>query len=114
MDYTSLIALIVAVIIWTVIYYAGKWAQTGQPIDYFDLGATFIVAIVVGLVAFLTNNGITQADLVTQLETYTTVIAFIDYFLKAVYNYLKPPVSSPRNIAYLDEAKKTYDKLNKK
>ena len=100
MDYTTLFALIISVVGWVVIYYAGKKWQTGENLDVVDFVSTVIVAVVVGVVGFMSSSPVNQEGIVAQIEVYAPVIAFLDYVLKAVYSYLYPPISSPRNKNY--------------
>ena len=105
MDYTTIASLLLSVLGWAVVYYASKWATTGQPLDYVDLASTLIVALLVGLVSVLSGSGITQQDLVTQIEVYAPVIAFVDVVLKAIIAYVRPPVTSPRSPLYVGKPK---------
>ena len=86
----TLLIAILGAIIWSLVYYAGRWATSdpATPINYAEFLSTLIVGGAVGLFFWLSDSPITMEGIQSQLVSYAAVIGFITVLLQTILKKL--------------------------
>lgn len=75
---------------YSIIFFVKKREKgEGEIYDYYKLGATMIVGLVVGLAFHFSNLDLTQVTFEQQLMLYTGVIALVESVLKIAVRRLR-------------------------
>lgn len=90
MDITNLWIAIVAAVGYALVGFMKAWLDHAEPrpnpLEFFDftkIGATVIVSIVVGLIAFFTGVSVTEEFWIAQMGFYGWLTIILEKFLKA-------------------------------
>jgi len=83
--YEDIILAVISALAYSLIFFLKKREKDiGEPYDYFKLGATLIVGLVIGLAIHFSGVDLTQVSLEQKLVMYAGAIALVESILKTL------------------------------